>query len=101
MTAQRVTFGNDLGVGDRVIDQTTEEITYSIDGSTLQRAVGTGPAQPVAEYVTGLSIEYLKRNGTDPAASEAEVDLVRITFTVSKDGIEQVLKTDVDLRSRG
>lgn len=103
MGAEQVTFANDLGAGDRVIDQATEEITYSLSGSSLQRAVGTGQAQPVADFVTGLNLRYLKRSGIElvAAASESEVEVVRISLTVTKDGIEQSLTTDVDLRSRG
>lgn len=103
MGAGQITFANDLGAGDRVINQAAEEVTYSLGGSTLQRTVGTGQPQPVAEFVTGLNIQYLKRSGTDlvTASSESEVEVVRITLTVTKDDIEQALTTDVDLRSRG
>ena len=103
MGATQVTFANDLGAGDRVIDPANEEITYTLNGSALQRAVGTRSPQPVAEHVTGLNIAYLKRSGTDlvTASSDPEVEVVRVTLVMNKDGVGQTLSTDVDLRSRG
>jgi hypothetical protein len=108
-----ITFGNDLGAGNRVIDEATEEITYSLGASgppyTLQRTVGTGTAQPVVEYVgnfddgtPGLKFEYLKRSGTNlvPTSTESEVQVVRITVVIDKNGRRQELTTDVYLRSR-
>jgi prepilin-type N-terminal cleavage/methylation domain-containing protein len=51
----RITFGNDRGIGDRYIDQATEEIAYGLSATgppyTLQRAVGSGTPQPVVEYI--------------------------------------------------
>jgi prepilin-type N-terminal cleavage/methylation domain-containing protein len=112
-TVNRITFANDLGAGDRVIDPATEQITYFLDGSTLKRAVGTGAGQPAVEnvkpdnpstaaYDGGLRFEYLKRSGTSlvTATSESEIQAVRIVIVVSKDGRTQELTTDVDLRNR-
>ncbi len=111
--SDQISFGNDLGSGNRMIDPATEAITYSLNGGTLQRTVGTGTAQPVVEYVKpddpntvaydgGLEFEYLKSSGIDlvTATSEAEVEVVRITLTVDKDGRVQELTTDVNLRNR-
>ncbi len=112
--SDRISFGNDLGSGNRVIDPTTEAITYSLNGSTLYRTVGTGASQPVVEYIKpddpnttaydgGLEFEYLTSSGTDlvTATSEDRVEVVRITLTVDKDGRVQELTTDVNLRNRG
>jgi prepilin-type N-terminal cleavage/methylation domain-containing protein len=125
MGTTSITFGNDLGSGNRVINETTEEITYSLSASgppyTLQRTVGTGTAQPVVEYVgkfdngtpdpsddtPGLKFEYLKRSGTDlvpvtplDATTESQIQVVRITVVIDKSGRTQELTTDVYLRSR-
>ncbi len=114
MGTTRVTFGNDRGSGDRYVDQATEEITYGLSSTgppyTLQRAVGAGTPQPVVEYIgefddgtPGLRFEYLKRSGTDLVATSAEpeVEAVRITIVVDKDGRRQEITTDVALRNRG
>ena len=105
-TTTEITFGNDLGVGDRVIDQTTEEITYDVGGTTLRRTVGTGEPQAVVEYVDSLDIQYLKRSGTDLVAADtttddSEVEVVRITLVIEKGQGGQTLTTDVDMRNRG
>jgi prepilin-type N-terminal cleavage/methylation domain-containing protein len=111
--SDRISFGNDLGTGNRVIDPNTEAITYSLNGSTLYRTVGTGSPQPVVEHIRpddpqtavydgGLEFEYLTSSGTDivTATSEAEVEIVRITLAVDKNGRIQELTTDVNLRNR-
>ena len=114
MGTTRITFGNDRGIGDRYIDQATEEIAYGLSATgppyTLQRAVGSGTPQPVVEYIgefddgtPGLRFVYLKRSGTDLVATSAEpeIEAVRITIVVDKDGRRQEITTDVDLRNRG
>jgi hypothetical protein len=103
-----------------VIDETTEEITYRLSSSgppyTLERVIGGGTAQPVVEYVgefdngtsdpsddtPGLEFEYLKRSGTNlvTTSTESEVQVVRITVVIDKNGRRQELTTDVYLRSR-
>ena len=117
---RQITFANDLGAGNRRVDSSTERITYSVSGTTLQRSVGTGAPQPVVENLmpddpltsadeTGLKIEYLKKgDGTNlvATASEPEVQVVRITLNVEVDAgiagpVEQTLTTDVALRNRG
>jgi prepilin-type N-terminal cleavage/methylation domain-containing protein len=114
MGTTRITFGNDRGIGDRYIDQATEEIAYGLSATgppyTLQRAVGSGTPQPVVEYIgefddgtPGLRFVYLKRSGTDlvVTSAEPEIEAVRITIVVDKDGRRQEITTDVDLRNRG
>jgi prepilin-type N-terminal cleavage/methylation domain-containing protein len=114
MGTTRITFGNDRGIGDRYIDQATEEIAYGLSATgppyTLQRAVGSGTPQPVVEYIgefddgtPGLRFVYLKRSGTDlvVTSAEPEIEAVRITNVVDKDGRRQEITTDVDLRNRG
>ena len=132
MTASQITFANDLGAGDRIVDQATEEITYEARSTaapatacstaaatpcTLYRTVGAGAAQPVVENLTyddggtpsaaddvsGVRFEYLKRSGAGlvSAASEAEVEVVRITLAVEKGEGDQKITTDVDMRNRG
>lgn len=119
MSSTQITFANDLGTGDRVIDPTTERITYNVSGTTLQRTVGSGTPQAVVEHLKtddpstvadeiGLKIEYLKSSGVNfvPATSEPEVQVVRITLTIETGGgaansATQTLTTDVALRNRG
>lgn len=108
--SNQITFGNDLN-GDRAIDVATEQITYSLDGTTLKRAIGTGTAQPVVEFVKrdnpataaydgGLKFNPLTSgDGTPP--TEAQVAKVRVELEIDKDGRTQVLSSDVDLRNRG
>ncbi len=45
-SATSITFGNDLN-GNYRVDTATEQITYSLSGTTLRRTVGTGTPQPV------------------------------------------------------
>jgi type II secretory pathway component PulJ len=103
-----ITFGNDLN-GNRQItpDTATEQITYSLSGSTLQRN-----AQPLVEFVKsdGLTFQYLDESGCRlddagcPTLSEPNIDMVRIKLEVEvKRGPQagtQVLTTDVALRNR-
>jgi prepilin-type N-terminal cleavage/methylation domain-containing protein len=112
-TESQITFGNDLN-SNREVDP-GEVITYSLNGSTLQRTVGTGTAQPVVEYVKsddpntvaydgGLKFQYLNRFDA-PASSESETAIVRINLAVRVDrGVggpaTQTLTTDVALRNR-
>jgi Tfp pilus assembly protein PilW len=98
--ANSITFGNDLD-GDRQIaaDISTEEITYSLDGSDLERN-----GQSLAQSVTGLQFDYLRADGA-PATSESEARIVKITLTTRVDrGLAgpatQTLTTDVTLRNR-
>lgn len=102
ISSSKITFGNDLN-GDHVVDQTTEKITYGLNGTTLQRTVGNSAAQPVAEYVDSIKFEYLKRDASGnlvTANTEPEVEVVRVMLVVDKDGREQTLTTNVGLRSR-
>ncbi len=110
-----ITFGNDLN-GNYRVDTATEQITYSLSGTTLRRTVGTGTPQPVVEFVqevdtsdgdtTPLTFTYLNANGTT-TTDQAAIRTVRIKLEVSVDrGIEeqpvtQILTTDVALRNRG
>jgi prepilin-type N-terminal cleavage/methylation domain-containing protein len=102
-----VTCGNDLN-GNRKIDVASEQITYSLSGTTLQRN-----GQPAVEFVqdvdgdgTALSFQYLDANG-NTATSEAAVAMVRIKLEVAVDRgiheqpVTQVLQTKVALRNRG
>ncbi len=114
-SATSITFGNDLN-GNYRVDTATEQITYSLSGTTLRRAVGAGTSQPVVEFVqevdtsdgdtTPLTFTYLDANGTT-TTNQAAIRTVRIKLEVSVDrGIEeqpvtQILTTDVGLRNRG
>ncbi len=102
-TATQITFGNDLN-GNRVVDP-GEVITYrrGSDPATLERVKG-GSAQPVIEYVDGLSFQYLNRFGGS-ASSEGEIAVVRINLSIRVDRsagepATQTLATDVALRNR-
>ncbi len=96
-----ITFGNDLN-GNRQItpDTATEQITYSLSGSTLQRN-----AQPLVEFVkaNGLTFQYLDRDG-NPTIAEADIRRVRIKLEVEvKRGPQagaQLLTTDIAIRNR-
>lgn len=125
-----ITFGNDLN-GNYKIDIPTppattppnEQITYSLNGTTLRRTVGTGTAQPVVEFVQPNSLQFKYFTGTtcnntvavgseiNPSSpgscTQADIAIVRISLTVAVDrGIEdqpvtQTLTTDVALKNRG
>jgi prepilin-type N-terminal cleavage/methylation domain-containing protein len=104
-----VTFGNDLN-GNHKIDVATEQITYSLSGTTLQRN-----SQPVVGFVqdvdeppdgTALTFVYLDANGnTVTSGNEADIAMVRITLEIAVvPGTDyeatQKLTTDIDLRNR-
>jgi type II secretory pathway pseudopilin PulG len=113
----RISFGNDLD-GNRKIEcppppSPCETITYDVyrpSGSAtdaLGRVSSSGGIrQPVAGYVEdvdgdgeALTFGYLDRFG-NPAASEAEVALVRVELEIRVDGRAQTLATRVALRNR-
>jgi type II secretory pathway component PulJ len=113
-SSSSVTFGNDLN-GNRKIDVGTEQITYSLSGSTLQRN-----GQPAVEFVQDvnnpgtalddgppLNFEYLRADGQTTATTEGDIAMVRITLEVAVDRgiheqpVTQVLQTKVALRNRG
>jgi prepilin-type N-terminal cleavage/methylation domain-containing protein len=118
--SDRISFGNDLD-GNRRIEcppppapsSACETITYDVyrSGSGPTDALGrarssSGVRQPVAGYVEdvdgdgeALTFEYLDRFG-DPAASEAEVAMVRIELETRVNGRTQTLSTQVALRNR-
>ncbi|QYJ14400.1 Type IV minor pilin PilW [Rubrobacter xylanophilus DSM 9941] len=83
MGETQITFGNDLD-GDRRVEISDEQISYFLDGRRLMRRAGDGLAQPVAEGVSGLRIEYLKNSGGTlvTATTESEVETVRISLEV-------------------
>ncbi len=103
-TATSVTFGNDLN-GNRQIDAATEQITYAVNGTTLQRN-----GQPAVESVRNLTFVYLDANRT-PVTSctvnppEGCIAMVRIVLEIAEaSGTDfegtQRLTTDIDLRNR-
>jgi prepilin-type N-terminal cleavage/methylation domain-containing protein len=118
--SDRISFGNDLD-GNRRIEcppppapsSACETITYDVyrSGSGPTDALGrarssSGVRQPVAGYVEdvdgdgeALTFEYLDRFG-DPAASEADVAMVRIELETRVNGRTQTLATQVALRNR-
>ena len=97
-----ISFGNDLNKDRKV--QANEVITYSQNGSALQRGLGANPsgAETLAEPLRadGLKFYYLKGDGT-PASSEGQVGIVRLEIAVDVRGRVQNLQTDVALRNRG
>jgi type II secretory pathway component PulJ len=120
-----ITFGNDLPQGTdapnrHIYDTGTgivdpgEEITYQLNGSTLERITNGGDPQPVVEHVApgGLRFDFLKSNlaayDLVPVTEDADdndtldgtdAEVVRITLTINKDGRTQTLTTDVDLKN--
>ncbi len=128
-SATLITFGNDLDSDYQVAtDTSTEQITYNLSSATctvtvpctLRRTVGTGPAQPVVEFVqdvdgdgNALTFKYFTANGTEinptsPGSyTETDIAMVRIKLEVAVDrGIQkqlvtQSLTTNVALRNRG
>jgi prepilin-type N-terminal cleavage/methylation domain-containing protein len=116
--SDRISFGNDLD-GNRRIEcppppapsSACETITYDVYRSGGTGALGrarssSGVRQPVAGYVEDvdgdgepLTFEYLDRFGY-PAASEADVAMVRIELETRVNGRAQTLATHVALRNR-
>lgn len=116
--SQQITFGNDLN-GNRVIDSSTEQITYQLSTSgppyRLQRTVGpSGTPQDVVEFVgdfapplpagctsaRGLRFTPLTSSDGTPA-SNAQIAKVKIELLINKDGVRQTLTTDVAFRNPG
>ncbi|WP_166395698.1 prepilin-type N-terminal cleavage/methylation domain-containing protein [Rubrobacter marinus] len=97
-----IAFGNDSN-RDRMV-QTSERISYEVDGSALRRRAGSSAtADTLAEPLRndGLSFTYFRSDGTTPAVTEAQVAIVRIRVAVDVRGRVQTLETDVALRNRG
>jgi type II secretory pathway component PulJ len=98
-TATSVTFGNDLN-GNRQIDVATEQITFALDGTTLERN-----GLPAVESVQNLTFVYLDAN-RNPVASgiEGDIAMVRIVLEIAEGEGQlestQRLTTDIDLRNR-
>ena len=97
----QITFGNDLN-GNRVANDTGEQITYSLSGSSLSRN-----GQPTVEFVkaNGLTFRFLDKNGAT-TTTESEVAQVEISLEIEIDRgnfgkRSQTLTTDVALRNRG
>ena len=103
--ATSVTFGNDLD-GDRNIqsDLATEEITYALDGTTLERN-----GLPAVESVQNLTFVYLDANrnivtSCTVTPPEGCIAMVRIVLEIAEaSGTDfeatQRLTTDIDLRN--
>jgi len=97
-----IVFGNDTN-GDHKITTSSpdEEITYDLNGSTLERN-----GQPAVENVSSLSFDYLDSAGntTDPDDGSdilsSEAKIVKINLEINVDGRTQTLTTDVALRNR-
>lgn len=112
MGSSQITFANDLGNGDRVIDTSTEQITYYARSSantsnpcssaaaapcTLYRTVGTGTAQAAVEHLTfdnrgtastsddvpGARFDYLKRSGTSLVATTTDSEVEMVRITLA------------------
>ena len=109
--ATSVTFGNDLD-GDRKIedDVATEQITYAMNGTILQRN-----GQPAVESVQNATFTYFDANRNpvtscpdDPNTPTVEIEeciaMVRIALVVTEDPGDvqatQRLTTEIDLRNR-
>jgi type II secretory pathway component PulJ len=103
-----ITFGNDLN-GNHKIDVGTEQITYSLNGITLERN-GQSAVESVQDVDeppdgTALTFVYLDANGnTVTSGNEADIAMVRITLEVvvapdTKYAANQKLTTEVELRN--
>ena len=106
--ATSVTFGNDLN-GNRKIedDVATEQITYAMNGTILQRN-----GQPAVESVQSTTFTYFDANrnpvtscALDPSGGpEGCIAMVRIALVVTEDPGDvqatQRLTTEIDLRNR-
>ena len=97
----QITFGNDLN-GNRTANDTGEQITYSLSGSSLLRN-----DQPMIEFVkaNGLTLRYLDKTGAE-TTMESAVARVKISLEIEIDRGSfgkrtQTLTTDVALRNRG
>lgn len=126
LSAIQVTFGNDLGTGNGKIQcgSPCEYFTYKLTSTanasdacttatapcTLRRVnaanSGTGVGEPVVEFVKpgGLQFSYCAAVSDCPPATaltqERDIKAIRVELVVSKDGREQALRTDIDLRNR-
>lgn len=116
-TSGSITFGNDTN-GNRSIvgDEASEEITYDVNGSTLERTVTGTSSQPVVEFVEdvdgdgrALTFEFLDSDGdlcdssNANCSDESQIQVVSIKLEIdaSSDGEgTQTLTTDVALRNR-
>ena len=103
-SSTQITFGNELGSGNRTVDSPAEVITYRQNGNELVRTQN-GATQPVVAPVaaSGLQFSYFKADGTTAVtATEGEgyIEVVRISLTINVDGRQQILATDVRLRNR-
>jgi Tfp pilus assembly protein PilW len=105
-TATQVTFGNDYNGNRMICNATTglmdsgEEITYSLNGSTLRRN-----GKPVVEFVNGLTFTYMDSKG-NVTSDEDKIARVHVKLDVAVDRgihegpVTQTLETDVALRNR-
>jgi type II secretory pathway component PulJ len=105
-TATQVTFGNDYNGNRMICNATTglmdtgEEITYSLNGSTLRRN-----GKPVVEFVNGLTLTYMDSKG-NVTSNEGNIARVHVKLDVAVDRgihegpVKQALETDVALRNR-
>jgi type II secretory pathway component PulJ len=102
--ATSVTFGNNLNdppESRHQIDVATEQITYALNGTRLERN-----GQPAVESVQAVTFVYLDATG-NPVASglEADIAMVRIVLEIAEapgTHLEAThkLTTEVDLRNR-
>jgi hypothetical protein len=103
--------GGSQGDPDGDILDAEEDITlrYNDDNNTLELIAGTnGPVQTVATNISGLTLQYLDRNGTVTAVG-ANVSMVRVTLTGAstvndphtKKPFAYTLTSDIKLASRG
>ncbi len=103
-SSSSITFGNDLN-GNRIIDTTNEQITYSLSGGSPPALLRNG--QSTSEFVkaNGLTFQYLDKNN-NTTNTESNITRVRISLDVEVDRGSfgkrtQTLTTDVALRNRG
>ncbi len=91
-TASAITF----------VDVNGNTIAYALSGTTLNRTLNAGAAQPLADNISSLAFSYLRRDGqtAEPAAgTAANVYYITYRMTVAKTTASQSYRGTVKPRA--
>jgi len=97
ITANSVTFTMDSNENNTL--DTGETITYDIDSNNLRRNAGAG-AQPIADNITSMVIEYFDLNGNETTVV-GNVRSVSVTLAASDGDHTRDLSTLIKCRNMG
>ena len=102
--------GGSQGDPDGDILDAEEDVTvqYNENGQTIELVAGDDPAQTVARYIAGLTLEYFDKNGATTAVA-TDVSKIRVTVTGTSNlrdprtnkPFGYVLTSDFSLPNRG